>query len=193
MTHEFEPLRLLAGLRSHGVSYVLVGGLASAAHGSQVALDDVDIAIPPDDEENLGSLGLALRQLGAEPMGELDAHRSSYMTAAGPLDIIELGEAFDGLAERAVDTDLGNGVRARVASMDDLTALKRQSGDLVAIAHLAALTHVDAPASASESEFDDPAEDREWPTWMNRLWSRFEHVDEYLTRVVYGDGNRIHS
>jgi hypothetical protein len=188
MTEPFEPLRLLAGLRSHGVSYVLVGGLASAAHGSQIALDDVDIAIPPDDDENLANLGLALRQLGAEPMGELAAHRSSYMTTAGPLDIIELGEAFEELDERAADTDLGNGVVARVASMEDLKDLKRESGDLAEAAHLAALSH----EGENQSEFGDPVEDR-GPGWVNRMWSRFEHVDDYLTKVVYGDGNRIHS
>jgi hypothetical protein len=197
MTHPFEPLRLLAGLRSHGVSYVLVGGLASAAHGARIALDDVDIAIPPDDDENLGNLGLALRQLGAEPIGELAAHRSSYMTSAGPLDIIELGGAFDGLAGRAADADLGNGVMARVASVEDLVELKRLSGDLAAAAHLAALAHDGVSQSevdgGSESEFGDPVEDREWPAWMNRIWTKFENVDAYLTRVVYGDGNRIRS
>src|SRR5580765_7220763 len=100
MEDEFDPLRMLAGLRSHGVTYVLVGGLASAARGSTITLDDVDIVIPPADEENLGNLGLALAQLGAEPIGEDDAHRSSYLTAVGQLDVIELGEAYDGLAER---------------------------------------------------------------------------------------------
>ena len=91
MTQPFEPLRMLAGLRAHGVEYVLVGGLASAAHGSRITMDDVDIAIPPNDDLNLENLGLALRQLGAEPVGELAAHRSSYDTTAGRLDIIELG------------------------------------------------------------------------------------------------------
>ena len=99
-----------------------------------------------------------------------------------------LGEAYEQLDGRAADTDLGNGVVARVASMQDLTELKRESGDLAAAAHLAALSH----EGENQSEFDDPAEDREWPGWINRMWNRFEHVDDYLTRVVYGDG-RIHS
>ena len=189
MTHPFEPLRLLAGLRAHGVEYVLVGGLASAAHGSRITMDDVDIAIPPEDDVNLANLGLALSQLGAEPVGELDAHRSSYDTSAGRLDIIEMGEAYFGLRERADDEDLGNGIVARVASMPDLMDLKRRSGDLATAAHLAALAH----GGGSESEFDDPVEDREWPEWMNRVWHKFEDVDAYLTRVVYGDGKRIHS
>ena len=176
-------------LRAHGVEYVLVGGLASAAHGSRITMDDVDIAIPPNDDLNLANLGLALRQLGAEPVGELAAHRSSYDTSAGRLDIIELGEAYGALDEHASDEDLGNGIIARVASMGDLMELKRESGDLAAAAHLAALAH----DGGSESEFDDPVEDREWPEWMNRIWNRFENVDAYLTRVVYGDSKTIHS
>src|ERR1041385_2931586 len=117
MTQPFEPLRMLASLRSHGVQYVLVGGLASAVHGSRIEMDDVDIAIPPGDDVNLASLGLALSQLGAEPVGDLDAHRSSYETSAGRLDIIEMGEVYTALREHGSDEDLGNGIVARVASM----------------------------------------------------------------------------
>jgi hypothetical protein len=191
MTHPFEPLRMLASLRSHGVEYVLVGGLASAVHGSPITMDDVDIAIPPGDETNLANLGLALSQLGAEPVGDLDAHRSSYDTSAGRLDIIEMGEAYVSLSEHASDEDLGDGIVARVAAMNDLTELKRRSGDLASAAHLAALAHDDGAGGGSE--YDDPVDERDWPEWMKRVWTRFEHVDAYLTRVVYGDGNRIHS
>ncbi len=183
MDEQFDPLRLLAGLRSHGVSYVLVGGLASAARGSTITMDDVDIVIPPDDE-NLANLGLALAQLGAEPIGEDDAHRSSYLTASGQLDVIELGEAYDGLAERATDEDLGNGVVARVASTADLMELKRASGDLVAAAHLAALAHEDD--SPTEAEHDAEPEPS-GPRWVRKMLTKFEDVDTYLTKVVYGD------
>jgi hypothetical protein len=187
MEDEFDPLRLLAGLRSHGVTYVLVGGLASAARGSTITLDDVDIVIPPADEENLGNLGLALAHLGAEPIGEDDAHRSSYVTAAGPLDVIELGEAYEGLAERATTEDLGNGVVARVASTADLMELKRASGDLVGAAHLAALAHIDEEPGLSEEEHDADAQEPTGPKWFQKMMSRFEDVDTYLTKVVYGD------
>src|SRR3954465_13393419 len=101
MEEEFDPLRLLAGLRTHGVTYVLVGGLASAARGSTITLDDGDIVIPPAHEKNLGPLGLALAHLGAEPIGHDAAHRSSYLTAVGQLDVIELGEGYDGPSGRA--------------------------------------------------------------------------------------------
>ena len=190
MDDEFDPLRLLAGLRSHGVTYVLVGGLASAARGSTIMLDDVDIVIPPADEENLGNLGLALAQLGAEPIGEDDAHRSSYLTAAGQLDVIELGDAYDGLAERATTEDLCNGVVARVASTADLMELKRASGDLVGAAHLAALAHADDEPGLSEEEHDADAKEPTGPKWFQKMMSTFEDVDTYLTKVVYGDDAR---
>ena len=185
MDEEFDPLRLLAGLRSHGVTYVLVGGLASAARGSTITLDDVDIVIPPADDQNLGNLGLALAQLGAEPIGQDAAHRSSYLTAAGQLDVIELGEAYDGLSERATNEDLGNGVTARVASTADLMELKRASGDLMGAAHLAALAHVDP--GQGEAEHDADAPEPTGPKWFQKMWATFEDVDTYLTKVVYGD------
>lgn len=187
MEDEFDPLRLLAGLRSHGVTYVLVGGLASAARGSTITLDDVDIVIPPADDENLGNLGLALAQLGAEPIGADAAHRSSYLTAAGQLDVIELGEAYDGLSQRATNEDLGNGVVARVASTADLMELKRASGDLMGAAHLAALAHVDEDPDRSEAEHDADAPEPTGPKWFQKMWSAFEDVDTYLSKVVYGD------
>jgi hypothetical protein len=163
-----------------------VGGLASAARGSTITLDDVDIVIPPADDENLGNLGLALAQLGAEPIGRDAAHRSSYLTAAGQLDVIELGEAYDGLAERATTEDLGNGVVARVASTADLMELKRASGDLMGAAHLAALAHVDDP-DQGEAEHDADAPEPTGPKWFQKMWTAFEDVDTYLSKVVYGD------
>jgi hypothetical protein len=181
---------MLASLRSHGVDYILVGGLASAAHGSRITMDDVDIAIGSSDDANLENLGLALSQLGAEPIGELDAHRSSYETSAGRLDIIEMGEAYEEIAANATDEDLGNGIIARVASMPDLMELKRRSGDLAGAAHLAALSHV---GELPDSEYDDAVEERDWPAWMDRVWTKFEDIDAYLTRIVYGDGGTIHS
>jgi hypothetical protein len=187
MDEEFDPLRLLAGLRSHGVTYVLVGGLASAARGSTITLDDVDIVIPPADELNLGNLGLALAQLGAEPIGDDAAHRSSYLTAAGQLDVIELGEAYDGLSQRATNEDLGNGVVARVASTADLMELKRASGDLMGAAHLAALAHVDDDPELGEEEHDADAPEPTGPKWFQKMWTAFEDVDTYLNKVVYGD------
>jgi hypothetical protein len=188
MAHPMEPLRMLATLRAHGVSFVLVGGVASAAHGGPIAFDDVDICIPQD-TDNLRKISLALQQLGAEPIGEDSAHRSSYATTAGRLDVIELGSSFAGLYERGSDEDLG-GVVARVASMVDLMELNRRSGDLANAAHLAAIA---GPAVEDVDEFGPANDDRDWPAWLQRLWTAFEDIDAFLTRKIYGDGSQIRS
>ena len=80
----FDPIRILAGLRSHGVNYVLIGGLAAAAHGSPVETDDVDVCLASDDQ-NLDRFGLALLDLGANPVPDDggDDDRVSFMTSAG--------------------------------------------------------------------------------------------------------------
>lgn len=100
--------------------------------------------------------------------------------------MIELGEAYDGLAERATNEDLGNGVVARVASTADLMELKRASGDLMGAAHLAALAHVDDP-DVGEAEHDADAREPTGPKWFQKMWTAFEDVDTYLNKVVYGD------
>lgn len=131
MAEVFEPVRILASLRSHGVSYVLVGGLGAAVHGASLDTDDVDIFLPGD-TENLARLSLALQQLVAEqrpPTSEAD-HQVSFDTPFGPLDIIENDEEFAVLNAGATDVNVGRGVVTRVASLDDLARLKRGSDDL---------------------------------------------------------------
>jgi hypothetical protein len=192
MAQPIEPLRMLATLRSHGASYVLVGAVASAAHGGPIAIDDVDICIPQD-QDNLRKLSLALEHLGAEPVGEDAADRSSYDTNAGRLDVIELGPAFAGLYERGSDEDLG-GVVARVASMADLMELNRQSGDLVTAAHLAAFADTtNDDATVDVDEYGPATDERDWPNWFRRVWTAFENVDGFLNRTVYGDGHQVRS
>src|SRR4051812_49931163 len=115
MDEQFDPLRMLAGLRSHGVTYVLVGGLASAARGSTITLDDVDIVIPPADDENLGNLGLALAHLGAEPIGANAAPPGSFVPAAAKLAVSGLAEAYGGRGGRGTPQGFGKGVVPRVA------------------------------------------------------------------------------
>jgi hypothetical protein len=209
MADDFDPLRLLASLRSHGARYVLVGGLAAAVRGGPIETDDVDICIPRDDE-NYGCLALALRQLAAVPVGEDAAARSSYLTSCGPLDVIELGDEFDDFFERASVENLGNGVTCPVASTEDLIQLKRLSGELATVVNLvslqqppaeeaepeeAAVASVSAQARptrerdrAHEDEFGSTREHR-GPRWMNKMMDTFEDIDGFMTRVVYGDEN----
>jgi hypothetical protein len=199
MTQPLEPLRMLATLRSHGVSFVLVGGLANAVRGGPIDTDDVDICIPSDDQ-NYRCVALALRQMAAIPVGEDAADRSSYETSWGALDVIELGEEFDAFHERATDEDLGNGVRCRVASADDMIQLKRLSGDLASVVTLVSLQETAAEVASAETvspervsyEHEDefgPTREHRGAGWLNKMMSTFEDIDGFMSRVVYGEEN----
>ncbi|MCV7281727.1 hypothetical protein H7J88_19035 [Mycolicibacterium flavescens] len=61
---ELDLPRLLATLDRHGVTYVLIGGLAAVYHGSPFPTEDADIT-PDTDPVNLGRLASALRELKA--------------------------------------------------------------------------------------------------------------------------------
>lgn len=60
-------LDLFAALQDHGVSYVLVGGLALNIHGVERATMDVDLMLALD-EDNLARFVAAASGLGLKPM-----------------------------------------------------------------------------------------------------------------------------
>jgi len=196
MPEAFDPMRILAGLRAHGVDYVLIGGLAAAARGSPVDTDDVDICLAPD-EQNLDRLGLALMDLGASPTPDDDgeADHVTFMTIAGRLDCLEFGDGYAGLSARAEQLDLGLGIVARVASLEDLGEMKRTSGDLSGAAHLAALA---APAlvKVEQGEAQDEREitiESQQPAKrgaFSRMLDKLERVDTFLTDLNNGELGR---
>jgi hypothetical protein len=191
MTQPTDPLRMLAALRSHGVTYVVVGGVARAALGGPIEIDDVDVCISSD-RENLERMGRALQQLGAEPTGEQGTHRSTYDTSAGRLDVIEPGDSFGRLYEHASGTDLGNGIVAYIASREDEAELKRLSGDLAGAVRLSSSVETNEPTATDdrhEDEFGSTRPERDWPRWATRIWTAFEDVDDFLTRAFYGDAH----
>jgi hypothetical protein len=170
------------------VSYILIGGLAAAAHGSPVETDDVDICLPPEDDENLKRLGLALDDLGARPASDSTGeHRVSFNTIWGRLDCLENPIGFADLDTKAAKTDLGRGVFARVASIEDLSEFKRASTDLVSAAHLAALA-----TSARQAEEDQliAASEPAKPRKVDRIWKLLEDVDTFLTDLDRGQLRR---
>ncbi len=185
MAEVFEPVRILASLRSHGVSYVLVGGLGAAIHGASLDTDDVDICLPGD-TENLARLSLALQQLVAEqrpPTTEGD-HRVSFDTPFGRLDVIESDEEFAALNANATDVNVGRGVVTRVASLDDLARLKRGSADLQGAVRLTALA---AAPEESAAQLILPVDaDPEPNGRIDRILRRLADVDTYLTEVNNG-------
>lgn len=133
---------ILRVLETAGVRFVLVGGLAMVAHGSDHVTQDIDVGYSRD-IANMNVLASALApyhpQLRGAPAGlpfilDLRTLKSvlnlTLLTDLGPVDL--LGEAagvssFEKLWERSVVLEV-EGVRIRVASLDDLIAMKRAAG-----------------------------------------------------------------
>lgn len=152
----FDPLEGLRVLQGHGVRFVLIGGYAAAIRGSPVITGDLDVCYARDDE-NLGRLAAALRDLGARLRGappdvpfRLDEETLrrgdafTFSTRVGPIDCIGTPAGTDGygdLRREATDEDL-DGLTVAVAGLDDLIRMKRAGGrpkDRVALEWLGAL------------------------------------------------------
>ena len=160
MSHEepaFDPARALAVLNAHGVRYVVIGGIAAAAHGSPMLTSDLDVCYARDDS-NLRSLANALVALHARLRGapeglpfQLDhltlrnGDHCTFVTDAGDLDVLATpaGTAgYDQLASDAPAVDLGESLRVRIASLDLLIRMKVAVGrpkDLFALETLRAI------------------------------------------------------
>jgi len=186
MPEAVEALRILAGLRSHGVRYVLVGELAAAIHGAPLNTGDVDICVP-DDQQNLSRLSLALQQLVAQ-LGAADAedeHRAVFDTPFGRLSCLEDATEFESLDGNATEVTLSHGVVARVASLEDLARLKQGSTDLQGAVRLAAFVET---ADGSAGHLDLPVDaDPEPNGRIDRILRKLERVDTYLTEVNNGE------
>ena len=152
----FDPRAILTVLAHHRVRFVVIGGIAAALQGSTTITNDFDICYARD-EENLGRLAQALKELQAtlrgarEPVAfRLHARtlkaglNFTFDTKYGPFDCIGAASGdFDyaQLRANADEMDLV-GTRVPVASLDDLIRMKRAAGrnkDLIEIENLAAL------------------------------------------------------
>jgi hypothetical protein len=151
-----EPLNaqhIFAALDTHGVDYVVVGGVAVQAHGHVRMTNDVDL-IPEPTPTNLERLAAALNDLEAHVLnpGSEDVEISAQMlpratlwqiaTRHGDVDILHdaPGAApFAQLRQRALTIELGD-LRIAIASRDDLIKMKRATGRPVDLADIAALT-----------------------------------------------------
>jgi hypothetical protein len=143
-------------LLKHEVQFVLIGGYAAIVHGSPMQTRDVDICYAREDE-NLERLARALRELKATLRGappdlpfQLDAKalkegdHFTFSTLAGPLDCLGTPAGttgFGDLDSAATDEEL-DGMRIRVAALEDLMRMKRAAGrtkDKLALEWLGAL------------------------------------------------------
>lgn len=133
---------ILRELLDAGVQFVLIGGLAAQVHGSPSLTGDVDICFAPEGE-NLGRLAGALASLAAirreMPPGltaPIDARALragdvfTLSTRYGDLDLLahpNPGFDFKALVGRSIAAEV-LGVEVRVASLEDLMAMKRAAG-----------------------------------------------------------------
>lgn len=133
----------LRALSEAGVDFVLIGGVAVAAHGHVRGTEDVDL-VPDPDPENLLRLGNALIALDArrllgdgEPFGPADhdalaARRNlSLVTRYGQLDVVQRVPGLPSYAELAARamTIEAFGLALKVISKSDLIAAKRQRAE----------------------------------------------------------------
>lgn len=133
---------ILSELLNAGVQFVLIGGLAAQVHGSPSLTGDVDICFALDGA-NLDHLAHALQSLAAirreMPSGvgaPIDARalRSgdvfTLSTRYGDLDLLahpDPGLDFEMLTSRSIGASV-LGMPVRVASLQDLIAMKRAAG-----------------------------------------------------------------
>ncbi len=148
----FAPELVIAALNSAGVRFVVVGGLAVAAHGVVRATRDLDLVAEPS-PANLESLAEVLGELGAEhPVsdrltGEALARPVSMelSTRFGEVHVFNRMPGTAPFAELLADAlvlELEPGVSAAVCSLRHLRQMKRASTrprDAVDLAELAAL------------------------------------------------------
>ncbi len=145
----FEPERIVAALNAASVDYVIVGGIAVAAHGVVRATGDVDL-VPEPSAENLDRLARVLSDLGAEhPVDEALTGASlarpisfKVRTRHGEVQVLNRMPAVPSFAQlrvNAIVVDLAPEARAVVCSLVDLRSMKQASGrprDLVDVAEL---------------------------------------------------------
>ena len=153
----FEPI--LESLNAAGVRYVVVGGLATVLHGFARLTADVDLVIdldPPQARKAIATLiGLGLRaRAPVDPLEFADpAVRSAWIRDKGmrvfslwdpaePMREVDLFVThpipFEQLWNRAETVTLDT-TTARIASIEDLIALKRIAGRPQDVADIEAL------------------------------------------------------
>jgi hypothetical protein len=138
----FDLAGLLRALVEGDVRFVVIGGIAVAAHAAVRATEDIDV-VPDPDAENLDRLCTVLVDLGARlllnPQRSIDAkvraalqqgRNVTVTTELGDVDIVQRlpgVPAFAALDEDALDVEIFS-VQFRVCSREHLIAMKRARG-----------------------------------------------------------------
>jgi predicted nucleotidyltransferase len=130
---------LLAPLVRHGVDFVLIGGMAGIARGSNYPSFDLDVAYARD-KANIKRLVAALQEIGVRLRGgpadlpfQLDERtiengaNFTFITPFGDFDVladVDGIRSYDELAAASEEREVF-GIPVRVASLDHLIAMKR--------------------------------------------------------------------
>ena len=138
----FDLLRMLRSLNEHGVSFLVIGGVAGTLHGSPTMTRDLDICYERS-WPNLTALASVLRELNANLRGadaglpfQLDAKtlqlgdNFTFETDAGSLDCIGTPDGTNGypdLIRKAAAYAVG-GITVKVVGLDDLIRMKQATG-----------------------------------------------------------------
>lgn len=146
----FDPRALVTALHGVGGRFVVIGGMAVAAHGFIRATEDLDL-VPEPDPANLAALGNALVALGAtlptsggRDFATRDLTPGANVTLDTPLGGVDIVQrvaglpAYRELSAAATLADL-DGVEVRVCSLAHLRAMKAAAGRPIDLADLDAL------------------------------------------------------
>lgn len=139
----FDPHGALRTFVHHDVKFVVIGGFASALWGSPAFTFDLDICYERT-PRNYEALAQALRELGATLRGapaglpfQLDARTIAmgdsftFETTAGSVDCLGTPSGTKGytdLVKSSTEMDVGEGIRVRIVSLDDLIRMKVAAG-----------------------------------------------------------------
>lgn len=140
---EFDLRALLQLLHERDVRFIVIGGVAVAAHGFVRGTEDLDL-VPDPDPENLKRLVSVLAELGStlptargrlfEPGRDAGVIRRggnvTADTSFGGLDVLQRARGVPSYAQLdadAVETDL-LGVPVRICSLSRLRGMKEETG-----------------------------------------------------------------
>ena len=134
-------VEVVSALNAAAIDYVICGGIAVAMHGHPRATQDVDILVQSDQEiERLNNL---LQPAGwlrnPEEIPLKNSHIVRFIKPIGDrmaiLNAIVGGEDIDGIIKRGIK-DTYNQLECRLIALEDLFAMKRQSGRLQDLADI---------------------------------------------------------
>lgn len=125
-----------------GVRFVIIGGVAMRLQGSSHVTDDIDFSYSRDQEglpgliEKLNQYHVRLRDFPADLPFFFDlrtlknTQNLTLVTDVGDIDLLAEPagvDSFEGLWERATEMEVC-GMKVRVASLEDLIAMKQAAG-----------------------------------------------------------------